>query len=129
MTRSGWLLTVGKHKTRRTVRKRTSDRKGFDLARHLRQLRHALDLTQEAVAQRAGVTAKFVSQVENNHASPTFRVVLRLVQDGLGVSLAEFFCGDTGPRDEVAKIHALLAGQPLTVKRKALELVRALLKS
>lgn len=110
----------------RRVRKRTPER--FDFARRFLELRGGLGLTQETVASRAKLTAKFLSEVENHHSSPTIGVAVRMVIDGLGVSLVEFF-GDTATKDEVAKIRALLAGQPASVRRQALDLIRALVKS
>lgn len=110
----------------RTVRKRTTGR--FSFARRFRDLRAALGLTQETVASRAKLTPKFLSEVENEHSSPTMGVAVRMVTDGLGLSLAEFFQEDMGSRDEVAKIRALLAGQPAAIRRQALALVRALLR-
>jgi transcriptional regulator with XRE-family HTH domain len=112
---------------RRAVRKRLRPQGDeFNFAARLRSVRSGLDLTQEAVAHRAGLTAKFISQVENDHSSPTIRVAVRIVEAGLGISLGEFFSGNETPKDDVAKIRSLLSGQPPAVRRRALKMVRAL---
>jgi transcriptional regulator with XRE-family HTH domain len=109
------------------VRKRpTRKPSDFSFADRLRQLRTGLELSQETVAQRAGCSAKFISQVENDHASPTMTRAIRIIVDGLGVPLPEFFRRDSGQRDEIAKIRALLAGRPVAIKRRVLNLVRAI---
>jgi transcriptional regulator with XRE-family HTH domain len=110
--------------SRRTVRKRTGN--GFDFAQRFRSARNGLGLTQEDVATRAKLTSKFLSEVENGHSSPTIGVVVRMVVDGLGISLGEFFSSNETPKDDVARIRALLADKPVSVKRRALALVRAL---
>lgn len=84
-------------------------------------------MTQEDTARRAQVTAKYLSLVENDHASPSIAVVTRLVESGLGDSMSAFFDEGTPPRDDTSKIAALLARQPAAVKRRALRVIRALL--
>jgi transcriptional regulator with XRE-family HTH domain len=92
--------------------------------------RQRLRLTQETIARRAHVTAKYLSEIENGHASPTIGVLERVVELGLGMSLSAFFSaedpGDT--RDDLAKLRALLGSQPQAVRRQALRVIRALVE-
>lgn len=83
-------------------------------------------MTQEALAQRSHVTAKYISELENGHASPTVDTLARIV-DGLGMPLSAFFAADTGGmRDDLATLRALFGGQSATVRRRALRVLKAL---
>lgn len=91
--------------------------------------REGMGLTQEDVARRAGITPKFLSQIENGHSNPSIAVVERLVEDGLMMTLSEFFSDGVTPRDDVAKIRVALAGQSAAVRRQALAIVKALVRA
>lgn len=84
-------------------------------------------MTQEVVARRAGVTAKFLSQIENGHSNPSIAAVMSIVESGLGLTLSEFFAEDAASKDDLTKIRALLAGQPPAARRRALRVIKALL--
>ncbi len=58
-------------------------------ANALKRLRKAKGLTQESLAQRAGVDYKYLQKLEgSNPSSPTLATMKKL-SDGLGVSLVE----------------------------------------
>lgn len=65
-----------------------------DLARrmghHLRRLRMGLDLSQEEVAGRCGLTRANLSRIENAQANVTV-ITLEAICHVLHLSLAEFF--------------------------------------
>jgi XRE family aerobic/anaerobic benzoate catabolism transcriptional regulator len=94
----------------------------------LRHFRESQGLTQEALALGANLSAKYVSQVENGHANPSIAVVARLVEHGLELPMSAFFARDLGDdsRADLAQLVALLGGQPLAVRRRALRLLKAL---
>lgn len=50
----------------------------------LRETRHAADMTQEALAEAAGLHPTFISNVERGYRVPTLPTVLRIA-NGLGV--------------------------------------------
>jgi len=58
--------------------------------RRVRQVREKLSLSQEALAERAGLHWTYVSEIERGRRGPSLDVVGRLAL-GLGVSLAELF--------------------------------------
>jgi transcriptional regulator with XRE-family HTH domain len=89
-----------------------------------------LNLTQEDVAQGAGVTTKFLSEIENGHKSPTIGALASIVEKGLGMSLSAFFAVDDplDLRDDLDSLRALLGTQPAAMRRRVLRLVRALLE-
>jgi transcriptional regulator with XRE-family HTH domain len=102
------------------------------MGRRLRDLRQAASLSQEQLGQAAGVTAKYISAVENGHTNPSLLVLHALVQKGMGLPLAAFFAYDTGfaeAADELAELEALLASQPKKLRRRALHVLRALVET
>jgi transcriptional regulator with XRE-family HTH domain len=111
-----------------TKRKRTATGSPRDVARRLRRFRDAAEITQETVARRARVSAKFISEIENGHVNPSLAVIARLVEDGLGIPLSAFFSDDrTGDvRGDLAQLEALFGGQPAVIRRRALRILKAL---
>lgn len=74
-------------------------------------MRQAKHLTQDALAERAGLTAKYLSEVENGHVNPSLKVLHALANEGLGVTISELFGGPlsvAATRPDVAKIVSLL---------------------
>jgi transcriptional regulator with XRE-family HTH domain len=106
------------------VRKRTKRGVG----QRLRACRERLGLTQETIARRTNVAAKYVSEIENGHANPSIGVLERVVELGLGMPMSAFFMADDpgDVRDDLAKLRALLGGQAASVRAMALRLIRAL---
>ena len=98
------------------------------VGRRLRVFRRQLELTQEALAHRARTTAKYISQIEHGHVSPTIGALRRIVEQGLRVTLSDFFAEPGIANDEIAQIRALLAGQTAAVRRRALRLIRVLVE-
>lgn len=109
-------------------RKATTTGSPRDLARRLRRFREAAAITQEVVAKRARISAKFISEIENGHVNPSLDVVARLVEDGLQIPLSAFFSDDkTGDvRGDLAQLEALFGGQPAVVRRRAIRVLKAL---
>ncbi len=60
------------------------------IGERIKRLRLSSGLTQEELADRAGLTKGFISQLENDQTSISVDS-LALILDGVGVSLAEFF--------------------------------------
>ena len=64
----------------------------FDLGSRLRWLRRSQKLTLRELAERAGVTESFLSQVERGVASPSVASLQRIAH-GLDLSIAQLFAG------------------------------------
>ena len=93
----------------------------------LRQLREARGLSQEALAARAKVSAKFVGEVERSTSNVSVTVMWALVVDGLRMSMAEFFMAtDEAVADDVATMAAIVGAQPPEARRQAIRVLRAL---
>ena len=58
------------------------------LGEELRNARRKADWTQEQLAFAAGVDRTYISQLENNHKSPTVDLLFRLC-DALGVAASK----------------------------------------
>lgn len=58
------------------------------LGAELRNARQEADLTQEQLAFAAGVDRTYISQLENDHKSPTVDILFRLC-DALGIAASE----------------------------------------
>lgn len=59
-------------------------------AANVRRQRNKQDLTQEQLAQKAGITSNYLSKVERGISSPTLDVIVKIA-DGLNVNPAELF--------------------------------------
>lgn len=97
----------------------------------LRALRREAGKSQEELARDAGVTAKYVSQLENGHANPSLEVLHALAEEGLGMPLAAFFAYDTrgqDTQDELRQIQVLFASQPKADRQRALRVLEALVQ-
>jgi len=91
----------------------------------LRHFRKRRGMTQQELADAAGLTPKFISQIENDHVNPTVNTVERLVVRGLHVSLPVFFVWET---DGIGLSEMLegLERQPSDSARRIVRMVRAL---
>lgn len=69
-------------------------------AQVLRTRRHASDLSQEELADRAGVSMRYISLLESRRHQPSLATVQGLCA-GLGITMAEF----------IAEIEAALAAE------------------
>ena len=71
----------------------------LQLGPRIRSLRQARRLTLRDVADRAGVTESFLSQVERDVTSPSIATVQRIAR-ALDLSIAQLFAEEpaTGPR-------------------------------
>lgn len=59
------------------------------LGARVKQLRRARRLTQEQLAERAGLSYKFIGEIERGRGNPTLTTMSKLAE-ALGVSLIDF---------------------------------------
>jgi len=71
---------------------RVTDLRGRVGAR-LKQLRQARRLTQEQLAERAGLSYKFIGEVERGRGNPTL-TTLAAISDALGIQLVDLLALD-----------------------------------
>ena len=93
-------------------------REELELGVRIRALRERRGLSLRVVAERAGVSESFVSQIERGVASPSV-ASLRALADALGESIASFFDGSepVGKLVRVAERRRLVAAGPISMCR------------
>ena len=67
-------------------------KKPFDLSARLKALRAASGLTQEQVAERAGIGYKFYQKLEYGNSTTVRIVTAEKICNAYGIELWEFFC-------------------------------------
>ncbi|MDN5787355.1 cupin domain-containing protein [Pseudorhodobacter sp.] len=67
-----------------------STKRDINVGERLRYLRTSRKLSQRALARKSGVTNGLISQIEQNHSSPSV-ATLKRVLDAIPLSMAEFF--------------------------------------
>src|SRR5256714_13716032 len=77
-------------------------RSEVDVGERLRDIRRLRRATLKTIADRAGVSESFLSQVERGRASASI-ASLRRIADALGVSVADLFEPDGPPRPRVLR--------------------------
>lgn len=65
----------------------------FDIGSRLRAARVSNRLSQRELARKSGVTNGLISQIEQNHSSPSVSSLKRIL-DAIPMSLSEFFADD-----------------------------------
>lgn len=63
----------------------------FEVAKKIKALREARNLTQNALAYQAGVSPTYIYQLEKGEKNPTVEYLDHICW-GLGITLEEFFC-------------------------------------
>ncbi len=63
-------------------------KEAFLFGRRLRELRLGRQLTQEALAEAAGITSTYTSDIERGKRAPSLTIILRLAQ-ALDVDVAD----------------------------------------
>jgi len=58
--------------------------------KRLRQIRRQMDLTQEQLAEKVGLSVEFISNIERGINSPSFKTLENL-ERALGISVSEMF--------------------------------------
>jgi transcriptional regulator with XRE-family HTH domain len=98
-------------------------------ADHLRTLRRERNLTQDALAERSGLSVDWIRRMERGALSPTLGSLEKL-SVGLGVSLVVLFAPfEPAGTTEEAQIRALLVGRSPRELRVAYRVLRALFES
>ena len=93
---------------------------------HVRRLRLSRSLTQEQLAERAGLSADTIRRVENGSLSPSLGTLTKL-GTGLQSSVAHLFAGMDDPASQtLSEIVDLLETRSPVEQETALRVLRAL---
>ncbi len=72
------------------------------IGERVRELRKQLSLTQEELAERAGISVSFLSMIERAERMPHLETLVRLTS-ALGVSLYDIFAAVSDPSKDYGK--------------------------
>lgn len=98
------------------------------LGRRVRDLRARVDLTQEQLAESAGITWHYVSAIERGKKAATLETLAALA-GALDVTLSELLLDVDRPMARDARrLTQALAGQPPEVQRTILKIVEEALR-
>jgi len=80
---------------------------------HVRRLRERRSITQDDLAERCGLSQKYISQLERGAKTPSFETILVLAHSGFGLRVGRMFDGlDPDVAEESTGLDAILAGVP-----------------
>ena len=96
----------------------------------MQALRADRDLTQEAVADRIGISQKYLSELERGQKSPSLETLVAIAHKGFEIKLASLVFGiDEDIGLEPKHINDVLAGRPKEVRYDVLRAVELLLRA
>ena len=98
------------------------------LGRRVRDLRVRVDLTQEQLAEKAGITWHYVSAIERGKRAATLETLAALA-GALDVTLSEMLLDVDRPMARDARrLNQSLAGHPPEIQRTILKIVEEALR-
>jgi len=96
----------------------------------LQTLRRERDLTQEEIAQKSGISQKYLSELERGEKVPSWETLASLAHNGFEIKLASLFFGIDDEEAAAAKyLEDILAGRPEHVRYDVLQAVQLLLQA
>lgn len=100
------------------------------LGARMQALRADRELTQEAVADRIGISQKYLSELERGQKSPSWETLVAIAHKGFDIKLASLMYGiDEDIGTEAKHIHDVLAGRPKEARYDVLRAVELLLRA
>jgi transcriptional regulator with XRE-family HTH domain len=100
------------------------------LGARIRALRDARKLTQEVIADRIDISAKYVSQLECGQRSPSWETVVAIAHYGFDIKVASLMFGiDEDIEAEVQELSDVLAGRPKGARRDLLHAIMLVLRA
>ena len=96
----------------------------------MQALRADRDLTQEAVADRIGISQKYLSELERGQKSPSWETLVAIAHHGFEMKLAALMFGiDEDIGSEVQDLSDMLAGRPKETRRDLLQAMQLMLRA
>jgi len=105
------------------------------IAKKIKEERNKQSLTQEELAERAGISSKFLSNIERNRKKASLETVSKIVQS-LGIGFDKFFSSASKKKHKKkqctlkssAKLSWLLEGLPPEEADNLVKIVKLILK-
>lgn len=96
----------------------------------MQALRADRELTQEVVADRIGISQKYLSELERGQKSPSWETLVAIAHKGFEIKLASLMFGiDEDVGSEAKHITDVLAGRPKEARYDVLRAVELLLRA
>jgi transcriptional regulator with XRE-family HTH domain len=96
----------------------------------MKSIRDARDLTQDEVADRIGISQKYLSELERGEKSPSWETLVAIAHKGFDIKLASLLFGvDEDVGAEVKELSDVLAGRPKEVRYDVLRAVELILRA
>lgn len=96
----------------------------------MRVLREERELTQEQVADRIGISQKYLSELERGEKAPSWQTLVAIAHKGFDIKLASLLFGvDEEIGAEVTEIGDVLAGRSKEARQGLLRAVELLLRA
>jgi transcriptional regulator with XRE-family HTH domain len=97
------------------------------LGMRIRMLREERRLTQEALADRIGISPAYASFIERGDRTASLETLIGITK-ALDVSLSEIFLDvDRETSKELTRLSAATAGQPIGIQRRIFRIVEEML--
>lgn len=96
----------------------------------MQALRADRDLTQEVVADRIGISQKYLSELERGQKSPSWDTLVAIAHKGFDIKLASLMFGiDEDAGTEAKHLNDVLAGRSKEARYDVLRAVELLLRA
>jgi transcriptional regulator with XRE-family HTH domain len=100
------------------------------LGARMQALRADRELTQEAVADRIGISQKYLSELERGQKSPSWETLVAIAHHGFEMKLAALMFGiDEDIGAEIQDLNDMLAGRPKETRRDLLQAMELMLRA
>jgi transcriptional regulator with XRE-family HTH domain len=100
------------------------------LGARMQALRADRDLTQEAVADRIGISQKYLSELERGQKAPSWDTLVAIAHKGFEIKLASLMFGiDEDVGTEAKHLNDVLAGRPKEARYDVLRAVELILRA
>lgn len=102
----------------------------YRLGARIRALRRAHELTQEMVADRIGLSQKYLSELERGERSPSWETLVAIAHHGFEIKLASLMFGiDEDVGAEAQSLSDVLAGRSKEARRDLLRAMELMLRA
>lgn len=100
------------------------------LGARIRELREDRDLTQEQVADRIGISQKYLSELERGGKSPSWQTLVAIAHKGFDIKLAALMFGvDEEIGGDIKDLGEVLAGRSKEARYDLLRAVELILRA
>ena len=96
----------------------------------MRKLRNDRKVSQEVMADRIGISQKYLSELERGQKSPSWETLVAIAHKGFEIKLAALMFGiDEDAGTEAKHLNDLLAGRPKEARYDVLRAIELLLRA